>query len=154
MQTLVRNNGSKDKLIMRLLLIAKINKKLLLIPVIAAFCFMVSAENKWASTAINVRTGPGVRYDIMGHLYRNEKVEVFSTVNGWAQILFENIEAYVWEELLLPEPIKTPEEEEAARIAAELEAAKQKKERLVSQIIHSVIIIIGIIGTVFIIFFT
>ena len=88
----------------------RINKKLLIIPVITFFCLAVSAEDKWASQEINVRTGPGTSFDVMGRLFKNEKVEVFSVVDGWAQILFENAEGYVRENLLLLERIKTPEE--------------------------------------------
>ena len=126
----------------------RINKTLLIIPVITVFCFAVSAEDKWASGEVNVRTGPGTTYDIMGQLYKNEKVEIFDVVNGWAQILFENVEGYVSNDLLLTEQTKTPEEEEAARMAAELEKAKQEKERSKSRIIHILIIIAGIAGTV------
>ena len=128
-------------------------KKLIVIPLFISFCFIASAEDRWASDQINVRTGPGTGFDIMGQLDRNEKIEVFDVINGWAQILFENVEAYVSYELLLPERIKTPEEEEIARIAAELEKEKQEKERLKARIIHIIIIIIGIIGTVLILFF-
>lgn len=120
---------------------------------IILLCFKVFGEDRWSSSEINVRTGPGISYDVMGQLYKNEKVEVFNTVNGWAQIIFENIEGYVNEDLLLFERIKTPEEEKAVRIAAELEKKKQEKERLISRIKQVLVIFIGIIGTIIIFIF-
>ena len=114
-------------------------------------CSTVLAEDRWASQEVNVRTGPGTNYDVMGRLFVNEKVEVFSVTNGWAQILFENVEGYVSESLLLFERIKTPEEEEAARIAAEMERQRQERERKKARNIHIIIIIVGIIGTIIII---
>ena len=127
-----------------------LSRKKMPLAILALFlCLAVSAEDKWASGEINVRTGPGTNYDIMGQLYTNEKVEVFDSVGGWALILFENIKGYVSEELLLSERIKTPEEEEAARIAAELERERQEKERQKSRFYHVIIIIVGIIGTAF-----
>ena len=128
----------------------KAKRKLLLAQFFLFFCFGVSGEDRWASGSVNVRTGPGITYDVMGQLQKNEKVEVFNEVKGWAQILFENIEGYVSMELLLEERIKTPEEEEAARIEAEREKAKQEKELLISRILRGLIIAAGIAGTIFI----
>jgi len=128
-------------------------KNLLFISFILTFCLPVFAEDKWASAEINVRTGPGTSFDIMGQLNKNEQVEVFSTVNGWDQILFENVEGYVREDLLLTERIKTPEEEEAARIAAELAKAEQEKAQKKARFYHILIIIGGIIGVLFILKF-
>jgi uncharacterized protein YgiM (DUF1202 family) len=123
-----------------------LNKKPLFCLVFTFLCFAVSAESRWASAEINVRTGPGTSYDIMGQLYKNEKLEVFNMVNGWAQILFENVEGYVSSDLLLLEPIKSSAEE----VTAELENAKQGKERLKSRIIHIVIIAAAILGVIII----
>jgi uncharacterized protein YgiM (DUF1202 family) len=123
---------------------------MLLIPVFIFLCSFAYSEDKWASTEINVRTGPGTRFDIMGQLNKNEKVEIFSIINGWAKILFEDVEGYVNNDFLLSERIKTPEEEEAARIAEELEREKQEKERRKSRFFHILIIIVGIVGTILI----
>jgi uncharacterized protein YgiM (DUF1202 family) len=86
-------------------------------------------DEKWASAGVNVRTGPGVKFDVMGQLYKNEKVEIFDVIGGWAKISFEGVEAYVSSEYLLPERIKTPEEEKAALEAAE-KAAEIERQRL------------------------
>lgn len=95
------------------------------------FCLRIPVfadEYKWSSGVVNVRTGPGTNYEIMGQLYKNEQVEIFSTVNGWAQILFEDVEAYVSGDLLRAERILTPEEEAAAEIAAEIERQEREAE--------------------------
>jgi uncharacterized protein YgiM (DUF1202 family) len=123
---------------------------MLLIPVFIFLCSIAYPEDKWASAEVNVRTGPGTSFDIMGRLNKNEKVEIFNIINGWAKILFENVEGYVNNDFLLSERIKTPEEEEAARIAEELERKKQEKERRKSRILHLLIVIVGIAGTILI----
>jgi|GEM_PF-3161532 len=133
----------------------RVNKKWVVIPIFALFCFGVFAEdNRWASTAINVRTGPGTSFAIMGQLYTGERIEVFNIVNGWAQIRFENVEGFVNANLLLSEPPQTPEEIEAARIAAELEAeleAERERRRTArARRWRVVFIVIGIISTILI----
>jgi uncharacterized protein YgiM (DUF1202 family) len=115
----------------------------------------------WASDEINVRTGPGPNYDIMGQLYKNEKIEIFDITNNWAQILFEKAEAYVRVDLLLAERILTPEEEEAAKIAAAIAAEQERirleKEQKKAKFLHIiktiVFVIVGILGFIIIIFF-
>ena len=134
---------------MRFLPFVRINKKLLFIPVIMLFCFAVSAEDiRWAKDSVKVRTGPGTTYDEMGFLFANEKVEVFSVVNSWAQILFENVEGYVGDTWLLSEPITSEEESEAARKAAEIERELEEKARSKSRRLHILIIAIGIVGLI------
>jgi len=112
-----------------------------------SFGLIAAANDRWASGEINVRTGPGTTFDIMGKLNSNEKVVVFSVVSGWAQILFENVEGYVSYDLLLAKPMGTSAEEEAL---AQLEKERQEKERLKSRRWHILIIVIGILGTILI----
>lgn len=113
-------------------------------------------EYKWSSGGVNVRTGPGTNFEIMGQLYKNEKIEVFEGVNGWAKILFEDVEAYVAEDLLLAERIKTPEEEEAARIAADEERLRREEEerrQYIRHILKTILFaLIGAAGFVIIVF--
>jgi uncharacterized protein YgiM (DUF1202 family) len=120
-------------------------------------CLNSFSEDMWASAEINVRTGPGPNYDIMGQLYKNEKIEIFDITNNWARILFEKAEAYVRVDLLLAERILTPEEEEAARLAAEQERIRLEKEQRKAKFLHIiktiVFVIVGILGFIIIIFF-
>ncbi|MDR3266830.1 MAG: SH3 domain-containing protein [Tannerella sp.] len=120
-------------------------------------CLNAFSEDRWASAEVNVRTGPGPNYDIMGQLYKNEKIEIFDIVNNWAQILFEKTEAYVRVDLLLAERILTPEEEEAARIAAEQERIRLEKEQKKAKFLHIiktiVFVIVGILGFIIIVLF-
>jgi hypothetical protein len=121
-----------------------------------SLCLNAFSEDMWASAEVNVRTGPGPNYDIMGQLYKNEKIEIFDIVNGWAQILFEETEGYVRADLLFAERILTPEEEEAARIAAEQKRIRLEQEQKKAQFLHIVkiivFVIVGILGFIIIIF--
>jgi hypothetical protein len=114
------------------------------------------SEELWASVDVNVRTGPGTGYDVMGQLYKNEQVEIFDIVDGWAQILFEGVEGYIRADLLFQERILTPEEEEEARIAAEQERLRLEQEQKRARFLHVVktvlFIIAGIIGFIVIVF--
>jgi hypothetical protein len=120
-------------------------------------CFNICSEELWASADINVRTGPGTSYDVMGQLYQNEKVEIFDIIDGWAQILFDGVEGYVKADLLLQERILTAEEEEeAARIVAEQERQRLEQEQKRARFRHVVktilFAIVGIIGFIVIVF--
>ena len=113
----------------------------------AILCLPVFAEDKWASTDVNVRTGPGASFAVMGQLRTNEKVEIFNIASGWAQILFENVEGYVSDSLLLSERPQTPAEQETARIEKERRQAETEKEKAKAKRLHILIVIGGIIGT-------
>lgn len=48
-----------------------------------------------ASDEVVIRSGPGEGYDKVGTLKEKTKVSVYSTKNGWAQILYQTKKAYV-----------------------------------------------------------
>ncbi len=47
------------------------------------------------NTWLNVRTGPGTNYKRIGKLYRNQKVEILETKNGWHKIKWQQASAWV-----------------------------------------------------------
>ena len=47
------------------------------------------------ASSLNVRSGPGTSYSILGGLSDGAKVEVISESNGWAKIVYSDGEAYV-----------------------------------------------------------
>ena len=49
--------------------------------------FRPSSGTAYATDAVNVRSGPGTSYTVLGYLSRGEKVTITGTVsNGWTQI--------------------------------------------------------------------
>lgn len=50
---------------------------------------------KTATTAVNVRSGPGTTYTSLGVLAYNEEVEVISESNGWSKVKYKNGVGYV-----------------------------------------------------------
>ena len=48
-----------------------------------------------STDSLNVRTGPGTSYAVIGKLNTGAKVEVISENNGWSKINYNNITAYV-----------------------------------------------------------
>ena len=49
--------------------------------------FSASSGTAYATEAVNVRSGPGTSYSVLGYLSRGEKVTITGTVsNGWTQI--------------------------------------------------------------------
>lgn len=44
---------------------------------------------------LNVRSGPGTKYSVLGKLKRNQEVTVIENSNGWSKINYNNKEAYV-----------------------------------------------------------
>lgn len=47
------------------------------------------------NTWLNVRKGPGTSYARIGKLYRNDKVEIIETQNGWHKIKWQGASAWV-----------------------------------------------------------
>jgi predicted double-glycine peptidase len=47
------------------------------------------------NTWLNVRKGPGTSYARIGKLYRNDKVEILETQNGWHKIKWQGASAWV-----------------------------------------------------------
>ena len=44
---------------------------------------------------LNVRTGPGYTYDVVGHLFRGARVDVKAKEGGWAKIVYKGETAYL-----------------------------------------------------------
>lgn len=63
-------------------------------------------ETKYAHKNINVRSGRGTNFKIVGCLKRGDKVKIDSSQNGWA-IVYQNCikKGYVYESLLKNKPI-------------------------------------------------
>lgn len=47
------------------------------------------------ASLLNIRTGPGIEYRIIGSLIKNEKINIFKKLNGWVRI--DTIDKYVSE---------------------------------------------------------
>ncbi|MFT3860772.1 SH3 domain-containing protein [Micropruina sp.] len=48
-----------------------------------------------ATGAVNVRSGPGTSYSVLGVLHLGDSISGTSTSNGWVQVTFEGANAYV-----------------------------------------------------------
>ncbi len=73
----------------------KRNRKILAL--MLALCTMLllaapalAASTMQATTALNVRSGPGTKYAIVGELYKGQTVTVNSTTGNWAYITYAN----------------------------------------------------------------
>jgi len=44
---------------------------------------------------LNLRTGPGIGYQVAGNLVKGTKVELVSSANGWAKIKYQGKTYYV-----------------------------------------------------------
>ena len=76
-----------------------------LVVIFLTLCLLFAAAEAFASTVyyvkvaplsdLNVRKGPDFAEDVIGHLFRNEKVTVKGIAGGWAQIIYKNGLAYV-----------------------------------------------------------
>ena len=55
---------------------------------------------------LNVRSGPGFNYKVIGHLYRNTYVKVHSRSGEWAKITYKGRTAYVNTNFLSRSPLK------------------------------------------------
>ncbi|MFV9510933.1 SH3 domain-containing protein [Tepidibacillus sp. LV47] len=50
---------------------------------------------KIKASRLNVRSGPGITYSIIGQLLNGEEVEVFEAKNGWYQIGYQNQDGWI-----------------------------------------------------------
>lgn len=66
-----------------------------------------SQKYRYAYETINIRSGRGIDFNIIGKLYRGDKVKADNLVNGWVRVLDEsdNKLGYVYAELLKHVPI-------------------------------------------------
>ena len=53
------------------------------------------AEGYVIASALNVRSGPGTNYNILGKLYSGDLVEILGSSNGWYKIVYDSGEGYV-----------------------------------------------------------
>jgi SH3 domain protein len=72
----------------------------MLVPALAA------AESAWVKDELrlNIRTGPGVKYRIVGVVNTGDHVEVLQRGDGWTQVRSEIGEGWIPEGYLQPEP--------------------------------------------------
>jgi len=66
-------------------------KKLVITGAIAALGSLAAvasatAYESWALSAVNVRSGPGASYGVVGHLYAGEEVDVTACQSGWCAV--------------------------------------------------------------------
>ncbi len=47
-----------------------------------------------ATAALNIRSGPGTSYGIIGSIPRYKEAEIISTENGWAKVKYSGVEGY------------------------------------------------------------
>ena len=65
-------------------------------------------ETVWATSEVNVRTGPGIDYEIMAQLMRGESVtRIGIGDNNWDKVIYNGIEAYVSHNYLSTKEVKT-----------------------------------------------
>lgn len=67
-------------------------------------------------TALNVRSGPGVSYDIVGALYNGDKVEVYGETAGWLNIEAGWISSAYTAIYQEPEPVEPTDAEKLKRL--------------------------------------
>lgn len=60
----------------------------------------LAGKAKVAEGVVNIRSGPGTNYDIIGNLYRGTEVETGQTLNGWTEIQFKNLSGWIRNDLL------------------------------------------------------
>lgn len=62
---------------------------------------VASADSATATAGVNIRSGPGTKYDIVGGLYKGQKITaVGKPKNGWIKVRFNGSAAYVSAEYL------------------------------------------------------
>lgn len=69
----------------------------------------------WANTNINVRSGPGTGYDIIGILDYGDCVNrIAITDNGWCKIVYGDVSAYVYGKLVQTDEVKPVSDTQAS----------------------------------------
>ncbi len=61
--------------------------------------FFLKPYLKITRTKDNIRSGPGIRYPIIAHCYKNEKYRIISTVGNWYKIRYRNRNAWIHKSL-------------------------------------------------------
>ncbi|SHG44956.1 N-acetylmuramoyl-L-alanine amidase [Thermosyntropha lipolytica DSM 11003] len=96
---------------MKLSLIRSRNGKYLLLTI---FLFLITSltlalplpaqasKAKVTGSVVNIRSGPGTNYDIIGNIYQDTEVETGQTINGWTEVSFKNINGWIRSDLLSP----------------------------------------------------
>ncbi|WP_052000820.1 N-acetylmuramoyl-L-alanine amidase [Gracilibacillus boraciitolerans] len=58
------------------------------------------------NTSLNVRSGPGSSYSIIGSLYKNDEIKISSSNSDWLYMTKGNLKGYVHADYLVDKPIK------------------------------------------------
>ena len=70
---------------------------------------LASAQSATATTAVNIRSGPGTNYRIVGGLYRGQSITRLAAAhNGWVKVRFNGATAYVASSYLSLDKSKLP----------------------------------------------
>ncbi len=62
-------------------------------------------QYRFATTALNVRTGPSTKYAITGYLNKGDMVEYLGVSGNWSKVLFNGKIAYAYSRYLVEKPI-------------------------------------------------
>jgi uncharacterized protein YgiM (DUF1202 family) len=54
---------------------------------------------------LNIRSGPGVKYDVIGTFKKGQEVNVLETISGWAKVSYGDKTAWVYDEYLTDTPV-------------------------------------------------
>lgn len=90
-------NRSLHKIHILLALFLFISASLL---VFALPCPALAGKAKVKDSVVNIRSGPGTSYDIIGNVYKDTEVETGQTLNGWTEVQFKNISGWIKSDLL------------------------------------------------------
>lgn len=61
---------------------------------------VLAGKAKVTESVVNIRSGPGANYDIIGNIYKDTEVETGQTLNGWTEVQFKNISGWIKSDLL------------------------------------------------------
>lgn len=81
-------------------------RKLSRILILTMILTLVLASNAWADSGIvsggvvNLRSGPGTQYELVGTLSKDTRVEVIQSRNGWQQIQYGDVQGWITGEYL------------------------------------------------------
>ena len=79
-------------------------------------------------SGVNVRTGPGTTYEVIGSLARGTELERTGEVNGWSRVLYNDETCYISSALISTD---APEATEAEEPDTEAEAEAEEKTTVV-----------------------
>ena len=65
-------------------------------------------------SGVNLRTGPGTTYEVIGSLARGTELKRTGTTNGWSRVIYNDETCYISSALVSTDAPEVPEEEEPA----------------------------------------